>query len=175
MPFARILRSSALMGGAQAVTMATAFLRSKLIAVLIGPSGIGLMGMFTGFNGNLATITSWSLGTSAVRLVSGASDSGRDQKIAAVRKFGWRLTWCGLFAVLVLVLPIGEITFDGQKYALELLIAGLAVPCLIATTMWSSLLQAAGHIGSAVLTAITAIAFAVIGAGIWAWLGKGGQ
>ena len=154
MPFARILRSSALMGGAQVVTMATAFLRSKLIAVLIGPSGIGLMGMFTGFNGNLATITSWSLGTSAVRLVSGASDSGRDQKIAAVRKFGWRLTWCGLFAVLVLVLPIGEITFDGQKYALELLIAGLAVPCLIATTMWSSLLQAAGHIGSLARTQI---------------------
>jgi len=38
--------------------------------------------------------------------------------------------------------------------------------------MWN---KAAGHIGSAVLTAITAIAFAVIGAGIWAWLGKGGQ
>ncbi len=148
MPFARILRSSALMGGAQAVTLAMAFLRSKLIAVLIGPSGIGLMGVFNAFNANVATVAGWGLATSAVRIVAGAAEAERARKAAAVRCFGRRLAWCGFFGVLLLVLPIGYMTFESQKYALELLLAGLAVPCVIATTMWSSLLQAGGHIGS---------------------------
>jgi PST family polysaccharide transporter len=148
MPFARILRSSALMGGAQAVTLAMAFLRSKLIAVLIGPSGIGLMGVFSTFNGNVATIAGWGLATSAVRTVAGAADTDRPQKAAAVRVLGRRLAWAGLIAVLLLVMPVGQLTFESQRYSLELLIAGLAVPCVVATGMWTALLQAGGHIGS---------------------------
>ena len=160
MPFARILRSSALMGGAQAVTLAMAFLRSKLIAVLIGPSGIGLMGVFNTFNANLSTIVGWGLGTSAVRTVAGAAEDERPRKVAAVRRFGRRLAWAGLCGVLLLVLPVGYLTFRSQDYALELLLAGLAVPCVVATGMWSSLLQAGGHIGS---MARTQMASSVIG------------
>jgi antigen flippase len=148
MSFARILRSSALMGGAQAVTLAMAFLRSKLIAVLIGPSGIGLMGVLGAFNSNVSNVAGWSLGTSAVRTVAGAAEPDKERKVAAVRTFGRRLAWAGLFGVLLLVLPVGYLTFKSQDYALELLIAGLAVPCVVATGMWSALLQAGGHIGS---------------------------
>ena len=160
MSFARILRSSALMGGAQAVTLAMAFLRAKLIAVLIGPSGIGLMGVFNAFNSNLSTVAGWGLGTSAVRTVAGAAEGERERKVAAVRHFGRRLAWAGLFGVLLLVLPVGYFTFKSQDYALELLIAGVAVPCVVATGMWTSLLQAGGHIGS---MAKTQMASSVVG------------
>ncbi|NDE03017.1 MAG: hypothetical protein EBZ91_15070, partial [Gammaproteobacteria bacterium] len=148
------------MGGAQAVTLAMAFLRSKLIAVLIGPAGIGLMGVFNAFNANLSTVAGWGLGTSAVRTVAGAPESERARKVAAVRKFGRRLAWIGSGAMLLLVLPIGQLTFESQRYALELLIAGLAVPCLVVTGMWSALLQAGGHVGS---MAKTQMASSVIG------------
>lgn len=160
MPFARILRSSALMGGAQAVTLAMAFLRSKLIAVLIGPAGIGLMGVFNAFNANLATIAGWGLGTSAVRTVAGAAEGERDRKVAAVRGFGRRLAWAGLLGVLVLFIPVGALTFKSQEYALELLLAGLAVPCVVVTGMWTALLQAGGHVGS---MARTQMASSVVG------------
>ena len=160
MPFARILRSSALMGGAQAVTLAMAFLRSKLIAVLIGPSGIGLMGVFSAYNANLSTIAGWGLGTSAVRTVAGAAEGERARKVAAVRHLGRRLAWAGFFGVLILALPVGYLTFKSQDYALELMIAGVAVPCVIATGMWTALLQAGGHIGS---MAKTQMASSVVG------------
>jgi PST family polysaccharide transporter len=148
MSFARILRASALMGGAQAVTLVMAFLRSKLIAVLIGPSGIGLMGVFNAFNANLSTIAGWGLGTSAVRTIAGAAEGEHGRKVAAVRYFGRRLAYAGFLGVLLLVLPVGYLTFRSQDYALEFFIAGLAVPCVVATAMWTALLQAGGHIGS---------------------------
>lgn len=128
--------------------MASAFLRSKLIAVLIGPGGIGLMGVLGTFNAQIATIAGWGLGTTAVRTIAGATESERHLKVAAVRKFGRQLASIGLVAVLLLVLPVSYLTFKSQEYAFELFIAGLAVPCVIATAMWSALLQAGGHIGS---------------------------
>jgi PST family polysaccharide transporter len=160
MPFARILRSSALMGGAQAVTLAMAFLRAKLIAVLIGPSGIGLMGVFNAFNANVSTVAGWGLGTSAVRTIAGATETDKERKVAAARTLGHRLAWAGFFGALILVLPVGYLTFKSQDYALELLIAGLAVPCVVATSMWTALLQAGGHIGS---MAKTQMASSVVG------------
>jgi enterobacterial common antigen flippase len=146
MSFARILRSSALMGGAQAVTLITAFIRSKLIAMAIGPAGIGLMGVFTTFNANLAAVAGWGLGASAVRTIAGSPDAEKEQKAASVRRLGRRLVLGGFVVVLALVLPVGLLTFGNQDYSLELLVAGLAVPCVIATGTWSSLLQAAGHV-----------------------------
>ncbi len=162
MPFARILRSSALMGGAQAVTLAMALLRSKLIAVLIGPAGIGLMGVFNALNANMSTVAGWGLGTSAVRTIAGAAAADKDRKVAAVRLLGRRLAWVGLLSVLILVLPVGYLTFKSQEYALELLIAGLAVPCVVATGMWTALLQAGGHIGSMARTQMASSVFGLL-------------
>jgi PST family polysaccharide transporter len=146
MAFARILRSSALMGGAQAVTLITAFIRSKLIAMAIGPAGIGLMGVLTTFNANLASVAGWGLGASAVRTIAGSPAAEKEQKTASVLRLGRRLVLGGFVVVLALVLPVGLLTFGNQDYSLELLVAGLAVPCVIATGTWSSLLQAAGHV-----------------------------
>jgi PST family polysaccharide transporter len=148
MAFARILRSSALLGGAQVVTLGTGFLRAKLIAVLIGPAGVGLVGILTSFNGNLGSLVGWGLGTTAVRTISAADELDRPAKIAAVRKLGNSLTWLGLLAVLLLFWPVGQLTFNSSEYTLELLLAGLAVPFLLATSVWSSLLQSNGQIKS---------------------------
>lgn len=146
MAFSRILRSSALMGGAQVVSLAAGFVRAKLIAMIIGPAGVGLVGVLTAFNGNLASFAGWGLGTSGVRMISSATDEGKPARIAAVRQLGRRLSWLGLLAVVLLFWPVGQVTFAGSQYAAELFIAGLAVPCLIATSMWSVLLQAGGQI-----------------------------
>lgn len=146
MAFARILRSSALMGGAQVITLGAGFLRAKIIAVVIGPAGVGLVGILTAFNSNVSSFAGWGLGTSGVRIISAASEEDRPSKTASVRKLGGRLAWLGLLAVLLLFWPIGILTFNSAEYQLELFIAGLAVPLLIVTSAWSSLLQASGRI-----------------------------
>ena len=146
MPFARILRSSALMGGAQVVTLGIGFVRTKIVALLIGPSGVGLVGVLTAFNGNITALAGWGLGTSGVRTIAGYSNEERAGKIAAVRRFGALLSWLGLLAMVLLFWPIGRVTFKGSDYSAELFIAGLAIPLAIATSMWSALLQAHGQL-----------------------------
>lgn len=148
MPFARILRSSALMGGAQVVTLAVAFVRTKAIAQLMGPAGVGLVGVLTAFNGNVSTLAGWGLGTSGVRLIASASSEDKFSRQAAVRRFGLTLSSLGLVVSLALFWPVAYLTFDSSRYAFELLIGGMAVPCIIASTIWTSILQAEGHVKS---------------------------
>ena len=146
MAFARILRSSALMGGAQIITLGIGFVRLKVIALLIGPSGVGLVGVLTAFNGNITALAGWGIGTSGVRVIAGSSEEEKVRKVAAVRHFGATLSWLGLLAVILLFWPIGWATFQNGDYGMELFIAGLAVPLAIATSMWSALLQAHGQL-----------------------------
>ena len=148
MSFARILRSSALMGGAQVATLGVAFVRTKVIAQLMGPAGVGLAGVLTAFNGNVSTFAAWGLGASGVRLISAAPEDEKAAKQAAVRRLGLTLSGLGLVASLLLFWPVAQLTFDSSRYALELLIGGLAVPCMVASSIWASVLQAAGHVKS---------------------------
>lgn len=148
MTFSRILKSNVMLGGAQIATLASAFIRSKIIAIVLGPAGIGLVGVMTAFNGNVSALATWGLGTSGVRLISGTEGDERLRKQAAVRKFGLLLAASGLVLTLALFWPITQVTFHDLNYAPEMLIAGLAVPCLIGSTAWSSLLQARGQVKS---------------------------
>jgi enterobacterial common antigen flippase len=148
MSFGRILRSSALMGGAQVVVLAAGFVRAKVIALILGASGVGLIGIFNVFSGNVATFAGWGLGTSGVRLIAGASEEEKPAKIAAVRRMGWTLSLLGLALAFALFWPVGLLTFDSAKYAAEMAIVALAVPCVIASSGWSAVLQASGKIAS---------------------------
>ena len=148
MPFARILRSSALMGGAQVVVLAAGFARAKAIALILGASGVGLIGILSAFSGNIASLAGWGLGTAGVRLIAGAPDEVRTAKIGAVRRMGWALSGLGLLLALLTFWPVGAWTFDSSRFALEMAIVSLAVPCVIASTAWSAVLQASGNIAS---------------------------
>ena len=148
MPFARILRSSALMGGAQVVVLAAGFMRAKAIALILGASGVGLIGIFNAFSGNVSSLAGWGLGTSGVRLIAGADADTKPAKVAAVRRMGWTLSLLGLGLGLLVFWPTARLTFASSEYATEMAIVALAVPCLIASSAWSAILQASGKIAS---------------------------
>ena len=136
------------MGGAQVVVLAAAFVRAKAIAMILGASGVGLIGIFNAFSGNVASFAGWGLGTSGVRLIAGAPDEQKQAKIAAVRRMGWALSLLGLALALLLFWPVGIATFASSQYVVEMAIVACAVPCIIASSAWSAVLQSAGKITS---------------------------
>jgi PST family polysaccharide transporter len=136
------------MGGAQVIVLAAGFVRAKVIAVILGASGVGLIGIFNAFSGNVSSLAGWGLGTSGVRLIAGAPDEQKPAKVAAVRRMGWTLSILGLGLGLLVFLPTARLTFASSEYATEMAIVALAVPCVIASSAWSAILQASGKIGS---------------------------
>ena len=164
MTFKRILNSSILMGGAQALSLVFAFIRSKLIAVLLGPAGIGINGLLTGYSGNIFALAGWGLGTTGIRSIAGASEEYKAAKFAAAKKFGIQLSWLGLILSVILFIPVAQLTFGNLDYALEIFITGVGVPCLILTTIFTAVLQANGQTKTlARIQIITAFVSLVLG------------
>ena len=166
MAFARILKSSALMGGASVLVLLAGFFRTKAIALMVGPEGVGLAGTLVNFNTIFAMAAGWGLATAGVRTVAAAPPAERAAKMAAVRWLGVRLSWLGLAAMAMLFWPIGLFTFrPDERHILELGLAGLAVPFLVAAGMWGALLQAGGHLRVLATTQVLS-AFAGIAIGL---------
>jgi O-antigen/teichoic acid export membrane protein len=63
----QILKSSSIIGGASFITILIGLLKFKFLAVLLGPEGIGLMGLLTTIMATGATFFGMGLGVSGVR------------------------------------------------------------------------------------------------------------
>lgn len=148
MTFARIFRSSALMGGASAVAMATGLLRGKLVALVLGPSGVGLMGLLNQLSTSLTQILSFGLGNSAVKHVAAAEAEERAHREGVVYAFAVKLAIFGALISLIVSVPVCLATF-GSFTNLPLIMAiSLTVPLAIVSMALGALLQARGQVSS---------------------------
>ena len=164
------------MGASQLVQLVAAFMRAKLTALVLGPSGVGLVGLLTSFNGNLAALAGWGLGTSGVRAIASADAESRAGSIAAVRRLSSLLGLSSVALVLFLAFPAGAwILLEGRPAFTEVLTAGIAVPCLVISGGWSAILQARGHLKElSRIQVYGAVVGLLIGAPLIWWLGTKG-
>src|SRR3954453_11711052 len=92
--YGQILRSSSIIGGAQVANFAIGLVRVKLIAMLLGPTGVGLIGLYTSTIGLVGTLSSLGVGSSAVREIALAYSHGDAEAPPRTVIILRRLCWC---------------------------------------------------------------------------------
>jgi len=60
--YRQILRSSSIIGGASVINIAVGLLRVKVAAVLLGPAGVGLIGLLSNLAGTASAIAGLGVG-----------------------------------------------------------------------------------------------------------------
>lgn len=92
------------------------------MAVLLGPAGIGILGLFNSTIMLISSLTNFGLGISGVKDIAAAKETEDDQRIAKVIRVVNRLVWfTGIFGALVtLVLSswLSEIAFGNKDYTI---------------------------------------------------------
>ena len=116
----RAMKAMGLFGGVQVMGILCSIVRTKLVAMWIGPVGIGLFGLFNNALEMISTGTNLGIRSSSVRDISQAHDSTTPglvaKMVAVVRK--WSL-WLGLFGALVTLMLaplLNELTFGDQSH-----------------------------------------------------------
>jgi O-antigen/teichoic acid export membrane protein len=74
--YKQIVKATSIFGGVQAYNIVLAIVRTKLVAVLLGPAGMGLNGLLTGTTAMVASLTDLGLSFSAVKDIAAAHGSG---------------------------------------------------------------------------------------------------
>ncbi|QOW10630.1 O-antigen translocase [Kaistella flava (ex Peng et al. 2021)] len=117
-----IFKATSLFGGVQVINIIVQIIRSKVIAVLLGPAGMGIAGLLTTALGLLGSLTNFGLGTSAVRDISEAHATGRNSRVAKVvtvlRRLVWMTGLLGLFLTFIAAPYLSNYTFGNQDYTL---------------------------------------------------------
>ena len=95
-----ILRSSSIVGGAAAFNIVAGLVRMKLVAVLLGPAGVGLTVLLQNLMQTFGAVAGLSLASVGTRQIAEANGTGDARQLAIVRR---ALSW----AVMVLAIAGG--------------------------------------------------------------------
>lgn len=167
----QILKSSALIGGATAINLVLGAVRMKAMALLLGPSGVGLLGVYTSICDLVRSVAGLGINTSGVRQIAEAAGSGDAQRIA---RTVWTLRRValvsGLLGALLLALfrePIARVTFGGTQHADWLVLLALAVLFAEVSAAQAALVQGMRRIGDlARINVLGALYGMVLGVGV---------
>ena len=83
----QVFRSSAIIGGASVVTITIGIIKVKVLAILLGPAGVGLMGLYQSIIGTASSIAGCGISESGVRQL--AVSSNETSNLAIVRRTLW--------------------------------------------------------------------------------------
>lgn len=119
--YVQILKSTTLVGGAQVINILIGIVRTKFMAMLLGPAGVGLMGMYIAITGMMGSITGLGIGNSGVRQIAEAAGTGNDIRIArtitTLRRLALILGICGMLLTIALSGPLSWMTFGDMRHA----------------------------------------------------------
>ena len=118
--YRQIMKATSLFGGVQVFNIIIGIIRSKFIAVLLGPAGMGIAGLLTSTTGLIASVTNFGLSTSAIKNVSAANASGNSQQVAKVvtviRQLVWLTGLLGTIVTFILAPVLSKLTFGNADY-----------------------------------------------------------
>lgn len=118
--YRQIMKATSIFGGVQVFQIIISIVRSKFIAVLLGPMGMGISGLLTGAVGLIAAFSNFGLSTSAVKDISAAYSSKNDIRLSIVvkifRRWVWVTGFLGMTLTFILAPWLSDITFGSREY-----------------------------------------------------------
>ena len=177
--YGQILKSSSIVGGAQGINYVIGLVRTKVVAVLLGPSGVGLVGLYMSIISLVQTAAQMGIDQSGVRDVAQAAGTGDQQRVAKTVRYLRRLCWLtgalGWILTVAFSWPLTVWTFGSGEHVWAVAILGSVILLEAVAGGQKALLQGVRRIGDlARLQVASAVLTTIIAIGIYAALKERG-
>jgi len=154
-------------------------IRTKFVAVLLGPSGVGLVGLYISIIGFIQTFAQFGINESGIREVAAAAGAEDKQKIAATVKTLRRICWLtgmvGWVLAVALAWPLAKWTFGSTAHAWAIAVLGITVLLELVASGQKALLQGVRKVGDLARIQIAFALFStVIAIAVYWWLREDG-
>ena len=126
-----ILKSSVLIGGSSVISTVIAIIRTKALALLLGPAGFGLISIYSSIADVTRSVAEMGINNSGVRQIAEAVGSGDHERIArtitVLRRVSVVLGAFGAVLLLVFCRPLSAFTFGNEQHVGAVALLSLAV------------------------------------------------
>jgi PST family polysaccharide transporter len=127
----QIFKSTVLIGGMQVVKMGIGIVRTKVLAVLLGPAGMGLAGLYMTATGLIGSVASLGINGSGVRQIAEAAGTQDETRIArtviTLRRAALISGVLGMVLVLALAPLLSRTTFGDGKHVFGVALMSLTL------------------------------------------------
>ncbi|MFO1152674.1 MAG: O-antigen translocase [Rhodospirillales bacterium] len=177
--YGQILKSSALIGGSSVITIGIGIVRTKAMALLLGPAGFGLMGIYGSIADLARSAAEMGINSSGVRQIAEAAGSGDAARLAmtvvVLRRTAVVLGLIGAVLLAALAVPVSTFTFGSEAHAGAVALLGLAVFFRLIADGQGALLQGMRRIADlAKVSVLGPLVGSVAGIALVYWLGEAG-
>jgi len=143
--YGQILKSSAVIGGSSLLNIAIGIVRTKVMAMLLGPSGVGLMALYGSISDLTISVAGMGINSSGVRQIAeavGSSDTDRIARTAVVlRRISILLGLLGAAVLVIFAGPVSTLTFGNDQHAAAVALLSIAVFFSLVSAGQGALLQ----------------------------------
>ena len=127
----QIVKSTSLFGSLQVIQIIITIISTKFIAILLGPFGVGINGLFNSTITLISSITNLGLGNSAIKDVAAAYKSGDKNKVGTIVAVLRRLVWItGIFGALIMIIlspMLSDWTFENKNYTVPFILISITL------------------------------------------------
>jgi antigen flippase len=129
--YGQILKSSAMIGASSVLNIGIGIVRTKAMAVLLGPAGTGLMGLYSTIVNLAQSVSGMGINSSGVRQIAVAAGSGGMERVAetatVLRRTASLLGIIGSVLLIVFSIPISVLSFGTREHAGAIALLSVAV------------------------------------------------
>jgi len=174
--YGQIAKSTGIFGGFQLIYIVIGLLRTKVLALLLGTTGVGLAGLYQSVVDFVKTVAGMGLSFSSVKDIAQASESADENRIAqtitVLRRLLWWTGLAGMFLMMAFSVPVSIYLFGDQSKALPICILSFSVLTGILSSGQIALLQGTRQIlKMAKASLYGAFGGFIVSVAFYAWLG----
>jgi len=177
--YGQIAKSTGIFGGFQLINIVIGLLRTKVLAILLGRTGIGLAGIYQSIVDFAKTFAGMGLHFSSVKDIAQANGSGDKKQIAqtitVLRRLLWFTGLLGMFLMILFSIPLSKYFFGDSSKSIHICILSVSVLTGIISSGQIALLQGTRQIlKMAKASLYGAIGGFVVSVIFYLWLGIDG-
>jgi len=177
--YGQILKASSIVGGGEAVSQLIGLIRTKAVAMLLGPSGMGLVNLYVSAVGLVGLVAQLGINQSGIRAVAEANSQNDQTKVAQVvttlRRACWLTGITGWILAATFAWPLSVWIFGSTEHAWAFAILGCTLVMFAVSNGQTALLNGIRRIGDlARIQVFAAILSTLIAIFVYGALGDAG-
>lgn len=127
--YRQIVKSTSIFGALQVLNILISLIKSKFIAMWIGPAGVGMIGLFNGAISLVSGFTNVGIETSGVKSITASEDEidSLSKEFSILRRLAWITGVLGTLVVIILSPFLSRISFGSEKYTIAFIFISLTL------------------------------------------------
>lgn len=164
--YSHILKYTSLFGGVQGLGILVGIVRNKLVALILGPDGMGLVSLFNSTIKLVSDSTNFGLSLSAVQNLSEAYDAGNEARlrhaVRLVRSWSLLTALLGMLVCMVLSPLLNKWTFTWGDHTLHFILLSPVIGLMAITSGETAILKAVRQLRPLAIISLCCVFFALL-------------